>query len=212
MGLLATMAVLLHRYSGDTDVVVGTPMSIRDLPELDRVVGNFVNLLPLRIEVEQSMTFHELLARVREESLQSYAHRHFPFSWIVRGLRPKRGPSEIPLIGLVFQLQSQPLVTLDLPGIAATQVIEEFDVAPLYLNFTMTPQEDGLQARIDFATDRFERSTITGMLDLYERILRAVLSNPTTRLESLLGSLERSQSGSIDDKQLFSFEREQPHS
>jgi hypothetical protein len=208
MGLLAALAVLLHRYTGETDVVVGTPMSIRDLPELESVVGDFVNLLPLRMPIDPSMTCSELLARVREESLQSFAHRQFPFSWMVRELHPERRPGGIPLIGIVFQLQSQPLIALNLPDVAATPIIEEFDIAPLYLNFTMTPREGGLEARIDYATDRFDRSTVTGMLDIYERILRAIIANPGARIDNMLGSLERSETGSVADKHLFSFERD----
>ncbi len=208
MGLMATFAVLLHRYSGETDMVVGTPMSVRDLPELERVVGNFVNMLPLRISVSRSMTFRELLAGVREESLQSYAHRQFPFGWIVRELQPTRKPGAIPLISVLFQLQSQPLTVPNLPDIVATPIIEKFEVAPLYLNFTMTPRDKGLEARVDFATDRFQESTITGMLGLYQRILRGALSDPARRLGDLLGSLERSESGSLDDSHMFSFERE----
>ena len=208
MGLVAVFAVMLHRFSGETDLVIGTPVSVRDLPELEGVVGNFVNILPLRIDVTRALTFRELLGNVRDEALQSYAHRQFPFGLLVRELKPERRANEIPLLGVVFQLETQPAATLDLPGLVATRITRELDVAPPYLNFTVSRREDGLEARVDFAPHRIERTTVESMIEWYTRLLREAVTQPTVRLASVLRSLERGDTGPLDEAHTFSFERD----
>src|SRR5581483_2307132 len=106
MTLLAAFAALLGRYSGQEEVVIGAPIANRNRAELEPLIGLFVNTLVLRIDLRGEPTFRELLQRVRDVTLEAYAHQDVPFEKLVEELRPDRDMSRNPLVQVIFQLQN----------------------------------------------------------------------------------------------------------
>ena len=108
MTLLAAFQVLLQKYSGQDDIVVGAPIAKRDRPELETLIGFFINSLVLRTDLTGNPTFRELLRRVREVAFGAYEHQDVPFEKLVEELKPERNLSHSPLFQVVFALQNAP--------------------------------------------------------------------------------------------------------
>ena len=117
MTLLAAFQTLLFRHSGQDDIVVGTPIANRRYRELENLIGFFVNTLALRARSLKTLTFTELLQRVREVTLGAYAHQDLPFEKLVEELQPERDLSRNPLFQVMFALQNAPSSALELPGL-----------------------------------------------------------------------------------------------
>ena len=117
MTLLTAFYILLHRYSGQDDILMGTPIANRNLPELENLIGVFINTLVLRANISDDPCFRELLRQVRNISLEAYAHQDFPFEKLVEELKPKRDLSRPPLFQVVFNLQNSPMPKLEIPGL-----------------------------------------------------------------------------------------------
>src|SRR4029077_8371798 len=108
MTLCAAFTILLSRYAGQTDLVVGSPIANRDRPELSQLIGFFVNMLVLRTDLTGACTFRDVLDRVRTTVLEGFAHQQMPFEQVVMGLPPQRDPSRNPLFQVTFALESAP--------------------------------------------------------------------------------------------------------
>ena len=117
MMLLTAFQTLLHRYTGQTDIVVGSPVAGRMLTEIEGLIGCFVNTLVLRTDLSGNPTFRELLARVREVALGAYAHQDLPFEKLVEELQPERSLSYEPLFQVMFILQNMPQSALSFLGL-----------------------------------------------------------------------------------------------
>jgi amino acid adenylation domain-containing protein len=195
MTLLAAFKALLCRYSGQTDIVVGTPVAGRDRIELERLIGFFVNTLALRTDVSGDPEFKLLLERVREVCLAAYAHQEAPFERLVEELQPERDLSRNPLFQVTFQLFS----ALDLSEQAAETTEQTLQVergtAIFDLAFTLWESPDGLGGQVEYSTELFDAATIERMIERYERLLEGVVSDPSLRLSELplLGADEREQ-------------------
>ncbi|HEX7770939.1 MAG TPA: condensation domain-containing protein, partial [Pyrinomonadaceae bacterium] len=195
MTLLAAFKALLFRYTGQSDLVIGTPVANRNREELEGLIGFFVNTLALRTDISGNPTFRELLHRVREVSLNAYAHQDLPFELLVEELQPVRDLSRNPIFQIVFDLQSAPAKSLELTGLTLqpyefTAETTRFD---LELHFTLTPE--GLIGTIVYSTNLFAESTIRQIAERYRMLLQAVVANPeqqVSRIE-LLTSREREQ-------------------
>jgi amino acid adenylation domain-containing protein len=195
MVLLAAFQVLLGRYTGTEDVVVGTPVAGRGRSELEGLIGFFVNTLVLRADLSGDPTFREALRRVRESTLGAYEHQDLPFEKLVAELHPERSLGHSPLFQVMFTTQSGPQTAgaeagLPLLGVAAERTAAQFD---LTLGITETAQ--GLQARAEYATDLFEAPTISRMIGHLVRVLRQVGAHPDVRLSdvALLDRAERAR-------------------
>ncbi|MEW5928487.1 MAG: amino acid adenylation domain-containing protein, partial [Gemmatimonadota bacterium] len=185
MTLLAGWQTLLARYSGQDDVVVGTPIANRPRAEVEGLIGVFVNTLALRADLRGDPAFRELLGRQREAMLGAFAHQDLPFERLVEELAPERSLAHNPLFQVMFVLQNL--------GVAATELGELDTEAPgggaagAQFDLAVTFFEDGerLQGRIDFRTDLFDGSTIERMAEHYRLLLESAAADPDRRASGL---------------------------
>jgi amino acid adenylation domain-containing protein len=193
MTLLAAFQVLLSRYGGGDDVVVGSPIAGRTRGEVEALIGFFVNTLVLRTDLSGDPSFRETLRRAREATLGAYEHQEVPFERLVAELQPERSLGHSPLFQVMFTLENAgggggALAGLQLGGVAAAVEIAKFDLS---LTLAATPQ--GLRGELNYGTDLFERGTIVRMLGHLERVLEQVAADADVRLSrlQLLGEAER---------------------
>jgi amino acid adenylation domain-containing protein len=200
MTLLGAFQVLLHRYTAAEDVVVGTPIANRTRTETETLIGFFVNTLVLRTDLSREPTGRELLARVREVSLGSYAHQDMPFERLVDELSPERDLSRPPLFQVLFVMQNAPSSPLRLPGLLLREVDAEIVTAKFDLALFMAEGQDwlvgskeGLMAWFEYNTDLFEGATITRMMGHFQALLEGLAASPDQRIWQLplLGDAER---------------------
>ncbi len=195
MTLLAVFTTLLARYSGQEDVVVGSPIAGRTRPELEGLLGCFVNTLVLRTELRDQPPFATLAQRVRQVCLAAYEHQELPFEHLVEVLQHERDPSQTPLVQVMFQLQN-------VPEVAA--VVAEVEIAPLPignqtakfdLSLRLHEGAAGLYGFIEYSTDLFDRATIARLWTHFLNLAAAAMADPTWRVSELplLGDDERHQ-------------------
>ncbi|MES2758519.1 MAG: non-ribosomal peptide synthase/polyketide synthase [Pseudomonadota bacterium] len=195
MLLLATFQLLLWRWSGQDDLVVGSPVAGRTDPQLEGLIGFFVNMLALRTRLSGEATFRELLARVKETVLAGLAHQDLPFEKLVQELHPVRDLSRQPLFQVAFALQNVPQQLLGLGGLLLLPLQAENTTAKFDLYLQLVESPDGLQGTIEYASDLFERATIERMAGHFETLLDAIVAEPECRIGALpmLGTAEREQ-------------------
>jgi amino acid adenylation domain-containing protein len=180
MALLAGFATLLDRYSGQADLVIGTPVAGRDRVELEGLIGVFLNNLVLRVSLAGEPGLRELLQRVRETVLGAFAHQEVPFERLVDELRPGRDPSRTPLFQVMFVGQNAPLLPLALPGLRLRLRPREVDLgtARFDLAVSMAPVDGGWSGTWKFSTDLFDAATVARLASHLENLLAAALAEP----------------------------------
>ncbi len=198
MVLLAGLQALLGRYSGQDDVVVGTFIANRTRPELEALIGCFVNTLALRTDLSADPSFRELLARVRETCVGAYAHQEIPFERLLAELQPERDLSRTPLFQAMLVLQDAPGVQLELPEVTCWPLQLPTRRSNFDLTLWAAPQAEpagGLELRVEYATDLFDQATIQRLLRHYQTLLEAAACDPEAPLSalSLLNDAERQQ-------------------
>jgi amino acid adenylation domain-containing protein len=187
MTLLAAFEILLWRYSGQPDIVVGTPMAGRSRSELEGLIGLFANTLPLRTTLAGNPTFRELLARVRETALDAYAHQEVPFDKLVEALQPQRSLSQAPLFQVIFALENTPQ-SLTHKGLSLKWLDVDRGTARSDLSLFIGDKGSELSCDWEYSTDLFEGETIERMMLNYQTILESVLENPEQRIGYLPGA------------------------
>ncbi|MER5425189.1 non-ribosomal peptide synthetase/MFS transporter [Streptosporangium roseum] len=185
MTLLAAFQVLLGRYCGQDDFAVGSPVSGRDLPELERVVGVFVNSLPMRAELSGDPTFTELLARVRETALDAYAHQELPFDRLVNELAVERDVSRSPVFQVMFALQNYRSTPLRTPGLTMSAFPVETSASRFDLALYLFETPEGLRGNLTYSTALFRPDTIERMAACFEHLLRSIVADPGARISEL---------------------------
>ena len=195
MTLLTAWQALLHRYSGETDIVIGSPIAGRNYTETENLIGLFVNALALRTDLSGDPSFRELLKRVREVALGAYAHQDLPFEKLVEELHPERNLSYNPVFQVVFALQNGVMADLQLNGLQTTPAEIQTTTAKFDLTLDVVEKDDALLCSLEYNTDLFDRDRIARMLGHFEMILAAVVSDPAQRISalSLLTETERRQ-------------------
>ncbi|HEX5718023.1 MAG TPA: amino acid adenylation domain-containing protein, partial [Thermoanaerobaculia bacterium] len=196
MTLLAAFQALLGRYTGAAEVRVGTPIAGRHHLETEPLIGFFVNTLVLRGNLTGSPSFGELLRRVREETLDAFAHQDLPFEKLVEELRPQRSLALSPLFQVLFALQNTPSLDLALPGVAAAPLAGDPGVAKLDLSLFFEPGEGGaLGGALEYNTDLFDAARIDRMAGHLQTLLAAALADPGRPFGelALLTAAERAQ-------------------
>jgi len=194
MTLVAAFQILLHRYSGQDDISVGTPVANRNRAEVDGLIGCFVNSVVIRTNLAGNPTFRELLGRVREIALEAYAHQDVPFESVVEAVDPLRDPSQTPLFQVMFVLHNVPMPAIELTGLKLTPLDVESGTATFDLTLVMQVGEK-LRASVEYNTDLFEAATIRRMIGHFINLLEGITSNPGQRISHLplLSESERRQ-------------------
>ena len=178
MVLLAAFKALLYRHTGQSDIVVGTPVAGRGRAELEGLIGFFVNTLALRTAVNGEQSFRTLLRRVREGALGAYAHQDVPFEKLVEALQPERNLSFTPLFQVVFALQNAGRETLELSGLRWDLVPVHSTTAKFDLTFLLAEEQDWLSGSLEYNTDLFDRLTVERLLQRFKLLLDSVAANP----------------------------------
>jgi non-ribosomal peptide synthase protein (TIGR01720 family) len=185
MTLLAAFQVLLWRYSGQTDIVVGTVVAGRNRQETEPLIGLFINTLALRTNLAGDPSFSELLRRVREVCLGAYAHQDVPFDKLVEELQPDRKSGRSPLFQVTFGLQNAPLGRLELPELELEVLNLENDRSRFDLTVWLMERGGQLMGEMTYNTDVLEEPTIKMMRRRYETLLGSVVRDPQARLSML---------------------------
>jgi amino acid adenylation domain-containing protein len=178
MSLLAAFNVLLGRCSGQSDIVVGTPVAGRARVETEKLIGAFMNTLVLRTDLSGNPSFRELLRRVREVFLAGHAHSDVPIAKLVEALQPERDMASNPLFQVMFQLRNMPEQTLALPGVVVEEWSLDSGVAKLDLTLEVIEKNGRLKCCFCYNTDLFNDETIARMAEHYQTVLEALVTNP----------------------------------
>ncbi|WP_268746751.1 non-ribosomal peptide synthetase [Pseudomonas chlororaphis] len=185
MTLLALFNLLLNRYSGQHDIVVGTPIANRTRAEVEPLIGLFVNTLALRTRLEGNPTFSELLEQVRNTTLGAYAHQDLPFEKVVEALDIPRDMSRSPLFQVLFVLQNTVSLDLALPQVRIAAFDIDASTAKFDLSLELTPSEHGYQMRWEYNRDLFDAATIERMASHFETLASAVALDAGQKVASL---------------------------
>ena len=193
MTLLAVFQTLLHRYTGQDDIVIGSPIANRNRIEIEGLIGFFANTLLLRTDHSGNPTFRELLHRVRETALEAYAHQDLPFEKLVEELRPERDLSLSPLFQAMFVFQNTAGRKFNLKNLEVSPVRIAGETAKFELTLAMQEQTDRLSGSLHYNTDLFDVSTIERMVSHFQTLLKGVIANPDRPIADLplLGEAEK---------------------
>jgi len=186
MLFLAAYQLLLGRWGNQDDVLVGSPIAGRTERDSEQLIGFFVNLLVLRTKLWSNQSFRQLLAQVRETTLEAYTHQDLPFERLVEAIQAKPDSSRQPLFQAEFGLQNAPIGKLELPGLHITRVDVEDTRAKFDISLFITQTKDGFEGQLVYATDLFERATIQRLASSFEEVLKAVAQDP----DRLVGLIE----------------------
>ncbi|MEH2337085.1 amino acid adenylation domain-containing protein [Nostoc sp.] len=178
MTLLAGFVVLMSRYSGQTDLLVGSPIANRNRKEIEGLIGFFVNILALRFDLSKEPTFADLLTQVRQVTQNAYDHQDLPFEMLVEKLQLERNLAHNPLVQVIFTLQNAPTSPWDLPGLKVEEMPWELDAVrfDLEVHFWETPE--GLEGFCCYSTDLFDGITIARMMQHFQNLFVAIAANP----------------------------------
>ena len=187
MLLLASFQALLHRYTGEGSVAVGSPIANRNRSETEGLIGFFVNTLVLRSSLSGDLRFRELLGQVRETTLEAYAHQDLPFEMVVDGVQPDRNLTYSPLFQVMFVFQNTILRTRSLPdlGLTIRSVETRSGKAKFDLTLLMVEEGERLSGAMEFNTDLFDAATIERMIGHFETLVASVVKDPDQRISDL---------------------------
>jgi acyl carrier protein len=187
MTLLAAFKALLHRYTGQDDVVVGTPIAGRNRRETEGLIGFFVNTLALRTDLSGDPSVRDLLRRVREVTLSAYAHQDVPFEKLVEELRPKRSFGQTPLFQVMFELQNVRAEGLELTGLELRSVGAEGTTAKFDLRVTAVEGAGGeLRVGWNYREELYEAAAVGRMAGYFGRVLEGFAGEPERRVSELV--------------------------
>jgi amino acid adenylation domain-containing protein len=177
MVLLAAFKTLLYRYTGQTDLLVGTPVANRTHSAIENLLGCFVNTLVLRTDVSGELSFRELVKRVRETALAAYTHQDFPFEQLVKELQPERTLSHTPLFQVMFVFQDAPMLALQLPNLTLAPLMVNNGTAKFDLTLYVEDTKQGLIGFLEYNTELFYTDTINRMVGHFNNLLESIIAN-----------------------------------
>ncbi|MHB1328062.1 MAG: amino acid adenylation domain-containing protein, partial [Gemmatimonadales bacterium] len=185
MVLLAAFQAMLSRYTGQDDIIVGSPTAGRTRLETEGLIGFFVNTLALRTDLTGNPSFRTLLGRVREVALGAFQHQDLPFERLVEGLHLPRDLSRSPLFQVLFILQNTPVHPLALPGVVLEQIDVDAGAAKFDLTLSLAVQGEGYVGHLEYNTDLFDAATIERLGQHYVSLLSAAAATPDLPIERL---------------------------
>jgi amino acid adenylation domain-containing protein len=193
MTLLAAFQVLLWRYTGRNDLLIGSPSAGRHEVELEPLIGFFVNTLVMRTDLSGNPPFRELLGRLREVALEAYAHQDVPFEKVIEALQIPRSLRHTPLFQVMFILQNAPRQTFELAGLTLEELEFDSETAKFDLTVEMAEIDEGLSCAFEYSTDVIEQATVARMLGHFQTLLEGIVADPGQRLSDLplMGLAER---------------------
>jgi amino acid adenylation domain-containing protein len=195
MTLLAGLAVLLYRYSGQEEFCIGVPSAFRVRAEIEPLIGAFANTLPIRASVSGDLRFKDLLGRIRRNALEAHAHEELPLERIVEAVQPQRSLSYSPLFQVLFQLRNFPEIVTRLEGLRVEPVRFDSGTSQFDLGLEATETSTGLELALTFNTALFDRSTAERLLAHYRILLEAIAEDVEVEVAKLplLSERERTQ-------------------
>lgn len=180
MALLSAFYIMLHRYSGQDDLLVGTPVANRNQTELQNLIGVFINTLVLRTNLTGDLSFREILRRARKTSLEAFAHQDFPYENLLEVLKPKRDMNRPPLFQVVFNLQNAPMPNLNIPGLETNFLEVDKGVSQYDMTLMISKIKGHYHAIVEYNIGLFKLETIKKMFKFYSDILRFAINQPDT--------------------------------
>ena len=194
MTLLAAFNVVLQHFSGREDIVVGTDLANRNRPEIEGLIGFFVNSLALRTDLTGNPKFNEIMHRVREVCLGAFSHQELPFEKLVEELNPDRGAGQNPLFQVLFGfINENSNLALDLPGLSLKPMVFDNKTSIFEFSLYMADTPSGLGGTAQYNTQLYDRETITGFVKCFELLLGRIAANPDLTLAEMNAILEQSR-------------------
>ena len=185
MALAAGFTALLHRYSGQRDLTIGSPIAGRTRPEIEGLIGCFVNTLVIRSSAGGESTFRDLLQHVREEAFGAYQHQDIPFERLVEAFRPARDASRTPFFQVMLALQNVPAEQLSMPGLSVEAVEVDTRTSKFDSSLYFTERQGALEGYVEWNTDLFEREAIARLVLHFETLLDAAVGSADRPLAAL---------------------------
>ncbi|GHO57926.1 non-ribosomal peptide synthetase/type I polyketide synthase [Ktedonobacter robiniae] len=185
MLLLAAFQVVCARYSGQEDILIGTPIANRRRTELEGLIGCFINTLVIRTQLSSKWSFRELLQSVREKTLEAYAHQDIPFEQLVETLQPERDLSRSPIFQVMFMLQNVPLPTTEGADLRLSALDIDNGATQFDLTLIVNETDKQLTGLIEYNVDLFEPTTIERMIAHWQHLLDAIVDDCTQRIIDL---------------------------
>jgi amino acid adenylation domain-containing protein len=195
MGLLAVLNILMQRYSGQDDIVVGSPIANRNREDIEELIGFFVNTLVLRSQLSDEFTFKDLLSQVRTTALEAYSNQDLPFEMLVEALNPARDLSRNPLFQVLFAVQNAPHHDLSLPGLKVDPIQLDTATTHFDLELHFSLENEGLRGSIFYNTAIFSPQRIERFGKHFINLVQAILTDPQAEITQypLLTKLDQEQ-------------------
>lgn len=195
MVMLAAFYVLLYRYTGQNEILIGTPIANRNRSEIEELIGFFVNTLVFRGDLSGKPSFQELLTKVKVDTIESYNHQDLPFEKLVEELSPARDTSRSPIFQVMFDYINTPMEDVNLPGVTLSGYAVELEGSRFDQTLFIEERDGQIRGSLEYSSDLFKETTIARMLLHYKQILKSVVENRQLAVAKLplLDETERHQ-------------------
>ena len=190
MTLYSAFAVLLSKYSGKEDIVIGSPIANRNHKQIEPLIGFFVNILALRADLSNDPDFISFMEQVKNTTLEAYEHQNLPVEKLIDELNIKRNMSHNPLVQAAFAMQNAPMENFDLPGIQFSLFEFEYNTSKTDLMLNMEETFGKIKGGFEYNTDLFNSATIKQMIGHFQNLLREIADNPDKQISEFLASYE----------------------
>jgi len=185
MTLLAAFKALIYRYSGQEDVIVGSPIAGRNRAEFEGLIGCFLNTMVMRSDMSGNPTFRQMLSQVQRVAMGAYAHQDLPFEKLVEELQPDRDLSTSPLFQVMFVLQNAPAPNFEIFDFTLTPITSELKPSRFDLTLYMGELDEQLRGAAEYNTDLFDRTTMKRMCRHFQMLLESIVADPNQRIADL---------------------------
>jgi len=185
MTLLTTLNILLYRYTGDKDILIGSPVANRNRIGIDGMIGLFVNTIVMRTKLSGHLSFRELLNQVRAKALTHYENQEMPFEKLVEVMHPERSLAQNPLFQVMFTFHNVPKHILQFADIILTPELVHNGTSKFDLAMSLTENPEGIQGLLEYNTDLFDDATITRMVGHQQILLESIIENPNRTISQL---------------------------